>query len=71
MEKDDANVDRKSLWLGHMPLFYAVRNGYETIVDTLIEQNANLNVKDSNGSFAIHLAAKEGLNQYFSSDIFV
>lgn len=59
-KRNDENISRRSLWLGHIPLFFAVENGYETIVNTLIEQNAIVNVKNFNGSTPLHIAAKNG-----------
>lgn len=61
-EKNDEIISRKSLWLGHIPLFFAVKNGFETIVDALIEQNASVNVKDEDGWTPLHWAVFHGLD---------
>lgn len=54
------NVSHRSIWLGHTPLFFAIKNGYETIVNTLIEENASLNVRDDHGWTPLHVAGFHG-----------
>lgn len=56
-ERNDEHINQRSLWLGHKPLFFAVKNGYETIVNSLIEENANVNVKDEHNWTVLHYAA--------------
>lgn len=54
------NFSHRSLWLGHIPLFFAIKNGYETIVNALIEENASLNVRDDYGWTPLHVASFYG-----------
>ena len=45
---------------GWTALHYAVRNGFERVVQLLIENGADVNAKNNNGATALHYAASKG-----------
>ncbi|MCZ6914120.1 MAG: ankyrin repeat domain-containing protein, partial [Rickettsia endosymbiont of Ixodes persulcatus] len=55
----NGEIDPKNFY-GFTPLFFAVKEGHEEAMDFLLERNADIFQKDSNGETVAHLAAYRG-----------
>ena len=57
---EGANIEIKGTIFKSSPLLFACQNGRTKIVETLLENGADINAKSSNGTRAIHFAAQSG-----------
>uniref|UniRef100_A0A182P664 ANK_REP_REGION domain-containing protein n=1 Tax=Anopheles epiroticus TaxID=199890 RepID=A0A182P664_9DIPT len=56
-----SHVNRKeTVGLGLTPLQIATRNGYSDVAQILLEQGANVQLRDTNGNSALHFAIESG-----------